>query len=391
MNINDMVKRYFNKVDTIYVSFIICIMLSLVSLLITNCNRVEIDSNKIIASSNTQQTNNFLLYQAHLTPSDLYLFNLQNLSSRFLREGQIVQGQPWSPDGTKFIFNPNPSYRDNAQFPLSIYDWHSAHITELDLRIPARSTAIFWSPDGQKLFYAIGFTTNPPIQMIVYDLVTGENEIIAEVFNESAAIFSLAGWSPDSQKFAFITKLNGQIDLYTLDVRSAKVEQLTNSPEIEVLASWSPVENHLLVGITSSTDEAILYVPPGQAEELHLIDESGQRLPFPGESFRGVSTVAWSPHGQKIAYSIWGKLCILEIDSLSSSCPLELRLPSEVYSTAFATPATWSADSQWLAFRTSNRDEVACHVLYVYEIAVGRLQEIKDGSCYNSPAYWSRQ
>lgn len=406
-----MVKRCFNKTVSVHISFTICIMLSIISLMITNCKGAEPSSNssneatspfplthltatnsstsEINASSNNRQTNNILLYQAHLIPAELYLFNLQDAFNHFFQEGQVVTGQPWSPDGSKFIFDPNASYKDDAQTQyLSIYDLHSDEITELDLLEPAQS--IFWSPDGQKLFYTVGRTTNRPIQMVVYNLVTDENEIVAEVFNETEAIFVLAGWSPDSRQFAFITKLNGQIDLYTLNIKTKQIQQLTDSPEIEVNALWSPVENHILYGQAETSDELFLYMPPWAAQTFHLIDEFGQSSLLTDELFEDATTLSWSPDGQRLAISNMGKLCILEIDGLSKSCPLEHLLPSEVYSTAFITTATWSADSQWLAFRTSKRDEVGCYVLYVYEIATGRLQEIEEGGCDNSQAYWSR-
>lgn len=422
MELNGMPKRFFRSTTSICVSFIAFSIVSIIGLLIIGCKGAETDSKlssnatltlsptpftvsdvtttilptstfmipipSATALSNNQHRSNFLLYQANLIPAELYLFNLQDSSNRFFREGQIVTGQPWSPDGTKFIFDPNPSYRNEAQTQyLSMYDLRSERITELDLLEPARS--VFWSPDGKNLFYTVGRTTNPPIQMVVYNLTTGENEVVVEVFNESEVIFVLAGWSPDSRQFAFITKLNGQIDLYTLNTVTKQIQQLTNTPEIEVEALWSPVENHILYGRAETSDELFLYIPPWGAQTLHLIDEFGQSLLFT-DDFGDVTTISWSSNGQKLAVSSMGKLCILEVVGLSKNCPLEHVLPNEVYSTAFTTTAIWSADSQWLAFRTSKRDQVACHILYVYEIATEQLQEIREGGCDNSQAYWSR-
>jgi len=62
----------------------------------------------------------------------------------------------------------------------------------------------------------VGQNPEPPAKFYIYDFRTNENRLLAGVHQESDYIFGLEGWSADSQKFAFITKLNGQIHYRTV-------------------------------------------------------------------------------------------------------------------------------------------------------------------------------
>ena len=66
-----------------------------------------------------------------------------------------------------------------------------------------------------------------------------------------ADIYYAAGWSADGSQIAFLAAPDGQFDLYVLDATSRAVQRLTNTPEVEIAALWSPVDATLLVGTTS--------------------------------------------------------------------------------------------------------------------------------------------
>src|ERR1051325_10170549 len=46
--------------------------------------------------------------------------------------------------------------------------------------------------------------------------------------------------SPDGKRIAFASNRSGEWDLYTMDLSTAKVTQLTNTPQYEGAPSWSP-------------------------------------------------------------------------------------------------------------------------------------------------------
>jgi hypothetical protein len=75
-------------------------------------------------------SNSFLFYGANKA---IYFFQPGN-ESIFIADGYLLGGQPWSPDGTEFIFNIDKSGTTLATL--------------------SGSTAVAWSADGKKIVYA---------------------------------------------------------------------------------------------------------------------------------------------------------------------------------------------------------------------------------------------
>jgi Tol biopolymer transport system component len=311
---------------------------------------------------------------------EIYLLRLGQ-TPQFISPGQLLnEGQPWSPDGTEFIFNTQQSPSEPIQ--LAIADLRSGEFSYLNLL--RQTSSAYWSPDGKSILYGLS-GENGGILLILYHVETQVNEIITQVNRDLDTPFFLVGWSPDSRKIAFVSQINGQFDLYTFDVESLAQIQLTNSPDVEVIASWSPIHNQLLFGTT--TDRVVFDGHPNQVANLQLVDESGENLRLLGE-FEKLRTAAWSSDGNKIAYSDDGTLCILQLTSNSTVCPLEGSTFANEYRIAFYSPATWSADDNWLAFYAYLKAGNPCSRLYTLNLNTNELTQVDTGSCLRGPVYW---
>jgi TolB protein len=267
---------------------------------------------------------NFLLREDRY---NIYLLR-PGQTSQFITRGTLLNGQPWSPDGTKFIFDSSSSHQPNPPPELAMADLTTGQTSVINLL--QRPNSIFWSPDGRYLLYFIvEEEPNYTIQIVLYDFEEQENRVITEIAREGARLFYLAGWSPDGRKVAYVSGINGQIDLFVLEVESLAIRQLTNTPDIETIAIWSTTENRLLFGTKDDSEYAFETYPPG-AWTLYFIDASGANLISLFSSY--YSSAAWSPNGEKIAYSKRGQICILDIETLSEVCPLEDMPPYNGYS-----------------------------------------------------------
>ena len=92
-----------------------------------------------------------------------------------------------------------------------------------------------WSPDGRRLAY-VSFEGNQS-GIYVQTLRTGTRERVSS----RPGVNSSPAFSPDGRLLALtLSRDNGNLDVYTLDLTSQQLRQLTTDAAIDTEASWSP-------------------------------------------------------------------------------------------------------------------------------------------------------
>jgi Tol biopolymer transport system component len=307
------------------------------------------------------QSQGFLLYGISNINEESQIYALQaGGTSHFITTGQLLSGQAFSPDSTKIIVDTN----DWSNPPLSpekvfIFDLKTGELMPLNLLAHPRS-GIFWSEDGASLLYIDKYSEDASDQLVLYDIASGENKILAEV----DSILHSAGWSVDNQTIAFVAQVDGQYDLFTVNSETFAQEQLTDNPDIETMVLWSPVAPQLLVGTVLDERSAFESWPWG-VESLFLLDIDNDNWQLFIHKWLGSESASWSPDGQQIVYSDAGLLCIKNTKTLVEFCPLADTSPHNEYFASFWEPPVWSVDGTWLAFRAYNE---TCHMVYFLEL-----------------------
>jgi len=153
-------------------------------------------------------------------------------SGRLLREkrfpelGEILNPS-WSPDGRLIAF----SATDGAHADLFIYDLNADTVRQLT-RDSYADLQPAWSPDAKRLaFVTDRYSTN------LERLEPGRTEL-ALVEVESGRLTALPTfpqgksinpqWAPDGQRISFLSDRTGITNIYTVDVGSGHIVQLTN-------------------------------------------------------------------------------------------------------------------------------------------------------------------
>ena len=322
-----------------------------------------------------------LLYQAGREHKEIY--ELTSAGSRLVSPGDLVAGQPFSPDGEKVIIVIEPSpHEEGAVSSIGILNLENGVIESLDLLGIPRT--VFWSPDGKQLMYIQ--RDDDASQLVIYDFEKGENAPIVE----TQSVWMVAGWSASGRMAAFVSDTDDRYDLYIIDIDSLEARRITDTIDIESAVSWSPVADELLVGETAFGPQRFEGWP-FLIDKIYLIDGEGNRTALGsfGQVLSG--SLAWSADGDSIAYSD-GSLCLLALDTGQKTCPLE-SLPSyNEYYAAFGSPPVWSPDDEWLAFRaTGHRNNSNCNGVYILELSTNRLIVVEEGSCETGPLYWVGQ
>jgi len=91
-----------------------------------------------------------------------------------------------------------------------------------------------WSPDGQRIAY-VSFE-NKASAIFVQTLRTGERTRVSA----RAGINGAPAWSPDGKMLALtLSRKDGDVDVYTLDLSSQVLTRMTFDPGIDTEPSWS--------------------------------------------------------------------------------------------------------------------------------------------------------
>lgn len=93
-----------------------------------------------------------------------------------------------------------------------------------------------WSPRSKK-FAFVGVSKGKNI-LIIKEALTGKT--LEEFSLKGLPAFSSPAWSPDGKTIVVSGMLNGQSDLFAIELKTKKVTRLTNDAYSEIQASWSP-------------------------------------------------------------------------------------------------------------------------------------------------------
>src|SRR5262249_19952573 len=112
-------------------------------------------------------------------------------------------------------------------------------------------------------------------------------------------------WSPDGSKIVFVSRRDGNAELYLMDADGTNQTRLSNTPENEASPSWSPDGTEIAFSFTDAAGDHVAVMS---------VDGSNRRTIVAG------ANPVWSPSGQTIAYTrINHTGCFL------GTCPRDIR------------------------------------------------------------------
>jgi len=152
----------------------------------------------------------------------------------------------------------NPSYR------LIVADADGANAkTMMDSSAPIMSPA--WSPDSRKLAY-VSFE-NGNSQVFVQDLRSGARQRVSA----RKGVNSAPAWSPDGKMLALtLSKGDGNLDVYTLQLSNQVLRRLTEWPSIETEPHWNAAGDAVYFTSDRSGQPQVYKIPAtgGRAQRI---------------------------------------------------------------------------------------------------------------------------
>jgi len=146
-----------------------------------------------------------------------------------------------------------------------------------------------WSPDGKWL--ALTSTDGSPDGMTDVCIMDIEGNQLKNL-TQSPGVDEVGSWSPDGSKIVFFSNREGNGEIYVMDANGNNQINLTNHPALDAAPTWSPDGTKIAFHSNREGDQDDIYaMNPDGANVVNLT-----RHPWDDQA------PAWSPDGRWIAY-----------------------------------------------------------------------------------------
>ena len=254
-----------------------------------------------------------------------------------------ISDSSWAPDSNRILY-----YQDTKDSSgIFIIDDNGNNVVRVphDQRRPASLPA--WSPKRNQIGYIDAVATRhvPRSPLQIYKMNLTKESVTALTSGDNEENIPLA-WHPDGQKILFVTLffLDQEIlgsDIFVMDNNGENIINLTQTPEMEMSASWSPDGGQIVFDRLVEEDEMAIFI-------MEADGQNPQRLTFqPGRNF----APSWSSDGNKIAFlsDRNGAPRIYTMDTNGQNVQ-QIAHNQRV----FDGPPAWSPDGRWIAFMSGD-------------------------------------
>lgn len=219
------------------------------------------------------------------------------------RGGRLYLGPSLSPDGRRAIFF---SEKDRLSLDLFLADAATGTITRklATTAAAARFESLqairssgSWSPEGDRFVFAAIERGQPALVVLDMQRFGRQREIGFPQFGQILT----PSWSPDGRSVAFAALEGGLTDLYTYELATGRLRQITNDEYADLQPEWSP-DGRRLAFVTDrfSTDLSTLRFG---ALELALADvASGDIRRLPAIDAATHLNPQWSADGESLYF-----------------------------------------------------------------------------------------
>lgn len=205
------------------------------------------------------------------------------------------------------------------------------------------------SPDGTMI--AFSSTVNGNTDIYVLEIASGAIRRVTDALEKDSS----PSWSPNGQQIAFESFRDGNLEIYIVNTDGSNPIRLTNDAAGDSTPVWSPVSNEI-VFVSNRFGNADLFLL-GLNGSVSLLTTN----PAPD------NTPAWSPDGSTIAYAAFSgelsDICLIGRDGLNQKCITQ-------GSAEYSTPV-WSQNGERIAVS----DPTSIHVYNINDNSFIQLSQ----------------
>ncbi len=216
---------------------------------------------------------------------------------------------------------------------INVINFDGTNLSRI-IEVPSLLLALKWSTDGTTIAFTSYQQDNPDLYFRSLVGAGTTRKIMG-----FRGINLPGSWSPDGKKLLITLSIDGNEEIYSMNIDDLQLTRLTNHFAIDVSPCYSP-DGKQIAFVSNRAGSPQIYVMNADGSNI-------RRLTFDGNYNTSPS---WSPKGGKIAYEgmTGGRFQIFVVDEDGFN-PIQLTQVGENES------PTWSPDGKYIAF-TSKKD-----------------------------------
>lgn len=204
-------------------------------------------------------------------------------------DGALKQRPVFSPDGQRLLY----ARHMKETIQLFVRDMRDGSEQRLN---PDNGNPEFdgvFSPDGNHVAFSYDHSTPNQGDIDVHLIAWGERKSEAIFANlKGLSHEEWPSWSPDGQRIAFTTTVDGNQELYVADASGENRVRLTSDPAIDAHPAWSPDGRRIAFSTNRWGDLEIALISP-DGSQLQRLTEAPGLDDYP----------AWSPDGGSLVFT----------------------------------------------------------------------------------------
>ncbi len=271
----------------------------------------------------------------------------------------------WSPDGKDAMFLSNRGEVDEKDRKQQIWiipseGGEARQLTSIETGVVGALWPLKWSPDGEKVLFSSMTSTEGDQD--------DETESDVRVIDKLNHKLDGVGYFP-----------NTRLHIYTVDVESGKVTQLTKGEFDVSAADWSP-DGDVIAFVANTREDADYTL----IKDVWVVSSDGGGLRKVVEGRGLINSVAWSPDGKLLAYASMGpfdqeakyRYGNIWIAPSEGGSPINLTEDFDRDAGGWFQRLAWSPDSKAIYFVAPEGGSRHIHKI---DIETKRAERVTDG------------
>ncbi len=211
-----------------------------------------------------------------------------------------------------------------------------------------RDSDATWSPDYSQIVYASERTGDDPPnrEIFVMNTETGDSGPLTRLTFQAGKDYD-PSWSPNGKRIAFLSKRDGDWEIYLVNPDGTNLVNLTNNKYTDTDPSWSPDGSR--IAFASDRND------PGSDAEIYTMKANGTDVKKLTDNAYADGDPSWSADGTRIAFECW-RDHNFEICTINANGTNGKRLTHNEVADSDPSWQRWGEQIVFGSYRTGNGD-----------------------------------